>query len=181
MKRAIAFTLLLAALAPASAVAAPLPGMPPVIDSKNIYSEDGPNNLSPAVKGMPQLVYVPNFQSATVSVIDPKTYKVIKTIKTKAGAQHVVPSWDLKTLWVNDNKGNYLTPIDPMTATAKPDVYVHDPYNLYFTPNGMQSSCKSRIKRLYSAIHRRWQLRRKLKFLAPESITPTGLQMEINL
>jgi YVTN family beta-propeller protein len=152
MKRTIALTLLLAAFVPASAVAAPLPGMPPVIDSKNIYSEDGPNNLSPVVKGMPQLVYVPNFQSATVSVIDPKTYKIIKTIKTKAGAQHVVPSWDLKTLWVNDNKGNYLTPIDPMTATAKPDVYVHDPYNLYFTPNGkyaivMQESDKKIVFR----------------------------------
>jgi DNA-binding beta-propeller fold protein YncE len=51
----------------------------------------------------------------------------------------VVPSWDLKTLWVNDNKGNYLTPIDPMTATAGKDIYVHDPYNLYFTPNGKYS------------------------------------------
>ncbi len=152
MKKVIAFVLLITTLPLQSAFAAPLPGMPPVLDPKNIYSEDGPNHLSSVVKDMPQLVYVPNFQSATVSVIDPKTYKVIKTIKTKAGAQHVVPSWDLKTLWVNDNKGNYLTPIDPMTATAKPDVYVHDPYNLYFTPNGkyavvMQESDKKIVFR----------------------------------
>ncbi len=106
MKKVIAFVLLITTLPLQSAFAAPLPGMPPVLDPKNIYSEDGPNHLSSVVKDMPQLVYVPNFQSATVSVIDPKTYKVIKTIKTKAGAQHVVPSWDLKTLWVNDNKGN---------------------------------------------------------------------------
>lgn len=119
-----------------SAFGAPLNGMPPVLDPNNLYAADTPNNLSDVVKLMPELVYVPNFKSATVSVIDPKTYKVIKTIKTKAGAQHVVPSWDLKTLWVNDNKGNYLTPINPMTATAGKDVYVHDPYNLYFTPNG---------------------------------------------
>jgi YVTN family beta-propeller protein len=136
MKRILVAIVALFYFSVQSAYAAPLSGMPPVLDSKNIYSEDGPNHLSNVVKDMPQLVYVPNFQSATVSVIDPKTYKVIKTIKTKAGAQHVVPSWDLKTLWVNDNKGNYLTPIDPMTATAKPDIYVHDPYNLYFTPNG---------------------------------------------
>ena len=116
--------------------AAPLAGMPPVLDSNNIYAADSPNNLSDVVKNDPELVYVPNFRSATVSVIDPKTYKIIKTIKTHAGPQHVVPSWDLKTLWVNDNKGNYLTPIDPKTATALKDVYVHDPYNLYFTPNG---------------------------------------------
>jgi DNA-binding beta-propeller fold protein YncE len=39
-----------------------------------------------------------------------------------------------------------------MTATAKPDVYVHDPYNLYFTPNGkyaivMQESDKKIVFR----------------------------------
>ena len=32
--------------------------------------------------------------------------------------QHVVPSWDLKTLWVNDDLGNDLTPIDPRTGKA---------------------------------------------------------------
>ena len=115
---------------------ADLSGMPPVLDKNDIYSADRPNALSNVVKGMPELVYVPNFQSSTVSVIDPKTYKIIKTIKTKKGPQHVVPSWDLKTLWVNDNKGNYLTPINPRTVTAGKDIYVHDPYNLYFTPNG---------------------------------------------
>jgi len=129
------FTLLALSL-PISAHAAPLAGMPPVLDPNNIYAADAPNNLSDAVKGTRELVYVPNFRSATVSVIDPTTYKIIKTIKTKSGPQHVVPSWDLKTLWVNDNKGNYLTPIDPKTATAGKDIYVHDPYNLYFTPNG---------------------------------------------
>jgi len=121
---------------PYSAFAASLEGMPPVLDPSNIYAADTANNLSDTVKDMPELVYVPNLQSSTVTVIDPKTYKVVKTIKTHSGPQHVVPSWDLKTLWVNDNKGNYLTPIDPMTVTAGKDVYVHDPYNLYFTPNG---------------------------------------------
>ena len=133
------FSLLIAVAlisAPVAAFAAPLSGMPPVLDPNNIYAADSPNNLSDAVKGDPELVYVPNFRSGTVSVIDPKTYKVIKTIKTHAGPQHVVPSWDLRTLWVNDNKGNFLTPIDPKNATALKDIYVHDPYNLYFTPNG---------------------------------------------
>lgn len=105
-------------------------------DVLDIYAADRPGNLSSVVKNMPERVYVPNFQSATVSVIDPKTFKIIKTIKTHRGPQHVVPSWDLKTLWVNDNAGNYLTPIDPMTVTARKDIYVHDPYNLYFTPDG---------------------------------------------
>ena len=116
--------------------AAPLEGMPPVLNPNNIYAADTADNLSDEVKNDLRRVYVPNYRSATVSVIDPATFKVVKTIKTHAGPQHVVPSWDLKTLWVNDNKGNYLTPIDPKTATAGKDIYVHDPYNLYFTPNG---------------------------------------------
>jgi YVTN family beta-propeller protein len=136
MKKIVNTALVLLLLLPTAATAAPLDGMPPVLDPSNIYSANTPNNLSDAVKGVRELVYVPNYQSATVSVIDPKTYKIIKTLKTKAGPQHVVPSWDLQTLWVNDNKGNYLTPIDPKTVTAGKDIYVHDPYNLYFTPNG---------------------------------------------
>lgn len=136
MRKISTLVLLLLFSIPIPASAALLPGMPPVLDPNNIYGADTPNNLSDIVKGTRELVYVPNFRSATVSVIDPHIFKIIKTIKTKPGPQHVVPSWDLKTLWVNDNKGNYLTPIDPKTATAGKDVYVHDPYNLYFTPNG---------------------------------------------
>ncbi|GGN13810.1 YVTN family beta-propeller repeat protein [Streptomyces fuscichromogenes] len=113
-----------------------LPGMPPVLDPKDVYAADRPGNLSPVVKGFPSLVYVPNTNSDTVSVIDPKTYRVIGTFRVGRQPQHVVPSWDLKTLWVNNDLGNSLTPIDPRTGRAGKPVAVHDPYNLYFTPNG---------------------------------------------
>jgi YVTN family beta-propeller protein len=122
----------------ASALAAPmLPGMPAPLNPKDLYAADRPNRLSPVVRGFPSLVYVPNTGSDTVSVIDPATYRVIDTIPVGHQPQHVVPSWDLKTLWVNDDLGNSLTVIDPATgkATGK-RVAVHDPYNLYFTPNG---------------------------------------------
>lgn len=118
------------------AAPAGLPGMPPVLDPKDLYAADRPGRLSPAVKNFPSRVYVPNTLSDTVSVIDPKTYKVIDTIKVGVQPQHVVPSWDLKTLWVNNDRGHSLTPIDPRTGRAGKPVAVHDPYNLYFTPNG---------------------------------------------
>ncbi|MFC4501961.1 MULTISPECIES: YncE family protein [Streptomyces] len=117
-------------------VAQGLPGMPPLLDPKDVYAADRPNRLSPVVRGFPSRVYVPNTESDTVSVIDPKTYKVIETIRVGRQPQHVVPSWDLKTLWVNNDRGNTLTPIDPRTGKAGDTVDVHDPYNLYFTPNG---------------------------------------------
>ena len=47
-----------------------------------------------------------------------------------------MPSWDLRTLWVNNDLGNSVTPIDPRTGRFGRPVSVHDPYNLYFTPNG---------------------------------------------
>ncbi|MFF3890450.1 YncE family protein [Streptomyces sp. NPDC001914] len=113
-----------------------LPGMPPLLDPADVYAADRPGRLSPVVKDFPSRVYVPNTNSNTVSVIDPKTYKVIETIPVGNQPQHVVPSWDLKTLWVNNDRGNTLTPIDPKTGKAGRPVDVHDPYNLYFTPNG---------------------------------------------
>ncbi|WP_328896475.1 YVTN family beta-propeller repeat protein [Streptomyces sp. NBC_00236] len=116
-----------------------LPGMPPVLDARNVYAADAPGKLSPVVKDFPSRVYVPNTNSDTVSVIDPATYKVIETIPVGRQPQHVVPSWDLKTLWVNNDVGDSLTAIDPATGKAGKTVDVSDPYNLYFTPNGKYS------------------------------------------
>ncbi|MEW2633733.1 hypothetical protein AB0903_19255 [Streptomyces sp. NPDC048389] len=121
---------------PQQASADALPGMPPVLDPEDVYAADRPGMLSPVVKDFPSRVYVPNTNSNTVSVIDPETYKVVDTIPVGVQPQHVVPSWDLKTLWVNNNRGHTLTPIDPATGEAGKPVDVHDPYNLYFTPNG---------------------------------------------
>ncbi|MEU6406967.1 YncE family protein [Streptomyces sp. NPDC046985] len=113
-----------------------LPGMPPVLDAKDVYSADRAGQLSDTVKDFPSRIYVPNTLSNTVTVLDPRTYKILDTIPVGRQPQHVVPSWDLKTLWVNNDLGNSLTPIDPRTGKAGKAVDVHDPYNLYFTPDG---------------------------------------------
>ncbi|MFG2225635.1 hypothetical protein [Streptomyces sp. NPDC048644] len=121
---------------PVRAAASDLPGMPPPLDRHDLYAADRPGRLAPQVKDFPSRIYVPNTLSDTVSVIDPRTYKVIRTIPVGVQPQHVVPSWDMKTLWVNNDRGHSLTPIDPETGKAGKTVAVHDPYNLYFTPNG---------------------------------------------
>jgi YVTN family beta-propeller protein len=104
--------------------------------SANIYSADAPGDLSPVVRQDPALVYVPNSLSNTVTVISQRTLKVIATFPTGALPQHVTPSYDLKTLYVDNDVGNSLTPIDPRTGTPGTPIPVEDPYNLYFTPNG---------------------------------------------
>jgi len=113
-----------------------LTGMPPVLNPDNIYSADAPNMLSPAVKGDVSMIYVPNSLSNTVSEINPATYKVVRTFRVGEEPQHVVPSWDLKTLWVTSDLGNSLTPINPRNGRPGHPVAVRDPYNMYFTPNG---------------------------------------------
>jgi YVTN family beta-propeller protein len=114
----------------------PLPGMPPVLDPHDIYSADRPNQLSSTVKNFPSRIYVPNSGSNSVDVIDPVTFKVIDHFAVGQQPQHIVPSYDMKTLWVLDDQGNTLTKIDPATGKKGEVVPVADPYNLYFTPNG---------------------------------------------
>jgi YVTN family beta-propeller protein len=79
-------------------------------------------------------------KSNDVYVIDPATLKVVDTFKVGVNPQHVVPSWDLKTLWVTNNAegrtDGSLTPIDPATGKPGKPVAVDDPYNMYFSPDG---------------------------------------------
>jgi YVTN family beta-propeller protein len=127
--------------APAAAPIVTVPGMPPVVNRNNIYSEtNGPAYIAAAVKGDLERVYVPNLRSNDVSVIDPVTLKVVDKFKVGKAPQHVIPSWDLRTLWVANNAERTnigsLTPIDPRTGKPGKEISVDDPYNLYFTPDG---------------------------------------------
>jgi YVTN family beta-propeller protein len=124
------------AATPEPVAATLLPGMPPPLDPNDLYAADRPGRIAARIRHDRQLVYVPNFGSNTVSIIDPHTYRVIRVQHVGRGPQHVVPSWDLRTLWVNNNTGNSLTPINPATGTFGKPVKVDDPYNLYFTPDG---------------------------------------------
>src|SRR5215510_15800140 len=105
-----------------------LPGMPLVLNPNDIYSETRPDKLSPVVQGFPSRLYVPNGISNTVAVIDPETYQIIDSFPTDEEPQHVVPSYDLKTLWVLNNQGDTLTQIDPSTGKKGATVPVIDPY-----------------------------------------------------
>ena len=110
--------------------------VPPLISRTDVYAADRPGRLSNVVKNFPPRVYVPNSKSNTVDEIDPHTYKVVRHFATGALPQHVTPSYDMKTLWVDNDEGNSLTPIDPRSGKPGKPVPVEDPYNLYFTPDG---------------------------------------------
>ena len=105
----------------------------------NVYQYTQANQLAPSVKDIPSRVYVPNSMSNTVDVIDPNTMTIIDHFPVNALPQHVVPSYDMQTLYVNNNNGNTLTPIDPRTGKPGPDIPIDDPYNLYFSPDGTKA------------------------------------------
>jgi YVTN family beta-propeller protein len=102
----------------------------------DVYAAARPGNMSPAVQGFPDRVYVPNSGRNSVDVIDPHTFTVIDHFPVGRQPQHVTPSYDLKTLWVLSDLGDSLTRIDPATGHRQETVKVKDPYNMYYTPDG---------------------------------------------
>ncbi|EJL83509.1 YVTN family beta-propeller repeat protein [Herbaspirillum sp. CF444] len=117
-----------------------MPKMLAISNESNLYRGTAPSHMSPTVADALERIYVPNHSDNTVSVIDPETLKVIDTFMVGANPQHVVPAWDLRTLWVANNaegrKDGSLTPIDPITSKPGKAIMVDDPYNLYWSPDG---------------------------------------------
>jgi YVTN family beta-propeller protein len=112
------------------------------LDTANVYGYAGANMLSPNVAGARPLVYVPSAAQGGrgfVDIIDPTTMTVVDRFEAGSISQHVVPSWDLKTLYVTASAGNQLVPIDPTTGKPGPPINASRPYNLYFTPDGTKA------------------------------------------
>jgi DNA-binding beta-propeller fold protein YncE len=110
--------------------------VPPLLDPHNVYAADRSGHESPVVRHFRPLVYVPDSAASAVQEIDPRTYRIVRTVRVGAVPQHVVPAYDLRTLWVTNDIGNSLTALDPRTGKPERTVPVADPYNLYFTPDG---------------------------------------------
>ncbi len=102
---------------------------------ENVYASIG-GPLAPAVRGIPTRVYVPDNDANDVRVIDPRTYRVVRTFAVGGEPQHVAPSWDLRHLYVGNVYSNSLTELDPKTGRPGHTISIPDPYNLYFTPDG---------------------------------------------
>src|SRR4051794_9220433 len=142
-----------AAATPIRAEIDALPGMPPVADEHNLYSETGADHVSPEIANDLPRVYAPSLGRDRVYVIDPEKRQIVDEFPVGTDPQHIVPSWDLKTLWVTNNgrrgtEGS-LTPIDPKTGKPGNSIPVADPYNLYFTPDGKSAIVVAeRLRRL---------------------------------
>ena len=93
--------------APAAATAAPRSSRCPACRrwpiAANLYSETRPARSARRSPATCRASTCRNLQSNDVYVIDPATFKVVDKFKVGVNPQHVVPSWDLRTLWVANN------------------------------------------------------------------------------
>ena len=97
----------------------------------NVYAHTKAGMFTSVTRRARYLIYVPDSRGSGVYVINPNTYKVIRYIQTGTMVQHVVPAWDLRTLYATNDTGNSLTPINPDTGKrAGPNIPVADPYNM---------------------------------------------------
>lgn len=132
---------------PVSALGAPEPYLrpsrtPPVVDQRgdlpdtppDVYAATQAGMFGPAVRGLPGRVYVPDSGGAAVDVVDTTSYHVLRRIPVGRAPRQVVPSWDLKTLWVTSRRS--LVPLDPRTGEAGRRVPVAAPSDLYFSVDG---------------------------------------------
>ncbi|GAA4545472.1 YncE family protein [Pseudonocardia xishanensis] len=138
--------------APGASTAAPaaadgLAGMPPVTDPHNVYASAGANMLSDAAKAATPLVYVPETKSGDVRVVDPRTFATVGTYHLGGELQHVVPSWDMRTLYATDDTTNKVVPFDPVTGRPGAAIPVTDPYNMYATPDGKSAISVAEARR----------------------------------
>src|SRR6266511_5263968 len=79
-----------AALSGVAATVTTVPGMPPVVDPTNIYSEQTAGKVSPTIANDLSRVYVPHVKSNDVYVIDPATLRVVDKFKVGINPQHLL-------------------------------------------------------------------------------------------
>jgi sugar lactone lactonase YvrE len=138
-----------AARSPGPSLSRPPPasrGHPPKARA-DVYAATRPGHFAAVVRGDPPRVYVPNSESDTVDVVSQVTGRIVRHFSVGAQPQHVTPSWDLRTLWVTNDLGNSLTPVDPRTGRPGRPVAVADPYNLYFTAGGRRAIVVAEARR----------------------------------
>jgi YVTN family beta-propeller protein len=115
------------------------PTQTPAPTKNNVYSAIAAGVYRSSVAVDPTYVYVPNGVPGTIEVIDPNTFKVVRTysLGSRTFPEHVTPSWDMRWLYVDTSAASELAVIDPRTGKLVRIIHgVAHPYNLYFSLDG---------------------------------------------
>ena len=127
--------------------------MPALPDPKNVYSEIARGQDQPRDRRRvgARLCAQPDAPAASTSST-PRRSRSSTAISRVPSPQHIVPSWDLQTLWVSGDisyTGGHasVAPIDPKTGKVGKPISVPDSYNMYFTPDGRSAIVVAEAKR----------------------------------
>ena len=105
-------------------------------DRVDVYAATGPGMLGPVARALPPRVYVPNAGTGTADVIDQRTGRLVGRVRTGGTPSQIVPSWDLRRLWVSDPGHGRVQAIGPRYGHRGRPLPVDRPGPLYFTPDG---------------------------------------------
>src|SRR4051794_13221228 len=114
----------------------PLPGMP-TTRAGNVYAADAAGNVRPDVGRAPAYLYVPNaFGDPVTTVIDQRTHKIVRVLRTGTLSQHVTPSYDMTKLYVEASAANQSVAVTPRTGRGGRTHPAARPCNRPCTPDG---------------------------------------------
>ncbi len=109
----------------------------PATSARGVYAYDGANRLTGAARLAKPLVYVPNSESDTVDVIDPRTYQVDRALRRRRAPAARRPGLGPADALRHERHGQQPDADRPAHREAgAADIPVDDPYNMYFTPDG---------------------------------------------
>lgn len=92
--------------------------------------------LVPVLPVSAEVAIVLNSKDDDMSLIDPKTYQVIKRVPLGKEPHHLIPTPDDKHIVVGNAAGNDLVLLDPLTGEIVKRVpRIPDPYHLGFSPD----------------------------------------------
>jgi DNA-binding beta-propeller fold protein YncE len=125
--------------------AVPDGGVPVAPAGGRVYAATGPGMIAPTARGLPPRIYVAN--GRVIDVIDPAAARITGRFRPGAAASRVVPSWDLRRLWITDRAHDLLVPVGPRGGRRGRPVRVAGPAGLYFTPDGRDALVPARRPR----------------------------------
>ena len=125
----------------------------------NVYAATMAPEVKDSLADLPERVYVPNVIDGTITVIDPKTFKITDSYPVGQLPFHVTPSWDMTKLYAGNEQSSTLTVIDPQTGRPSGTVDAAFPYNLYYTPDGSKTIVVAeRLQRIGIRDTKTWEL-----------------------
>ncbi len=86
--------------------------------------------------GMRERAYITNSDGDSFSIVDRKTYQVLKTLPVGDYPHHMIVSKDGRHLYIGNTHSDTVSTLDLATEEIVKTIPLLDPYNFYYSPDG---------------------------------------------